>query len=217
MAIRIECYTLIIPVDIGKRYFPEDYPNEWCWNDGAICRIMGAMNPLDVRSMVETCLKLGLIRYKGYGGKIRIGDFYVASQFGWDDTNMQDKESGWLRVYQGVAWNPSYPLGLDLPNKFPCYHGGFYYKSEEVWRQSRLALSAFNKVLDEHRNECLKKTDCLEDSESLFSGLPRPTPYDDFFIDLERETFKHQLEEHTARSSSGSIMNESLRKLLSSL
>lgn len=190
MAIRIECYALITPVDIAKRYFPEDYPNEWCWKDGAICRIMGAMNPWDAQSMVETCINLGLVRYKEHDGKKRIGDFYVASQLGLDDTDMQDKETDWLRVYQGVAWNPSCPLGIDLPDKFPCWRGGFYYESAEEWRTAKLALAAFNKALEKHFSECMNRETDLHPFD--FPPFPDATPYDDFFVRLGHKSWCHE-------------------------
>ena len=123
MAIRIECYGLITPSRIGKLYFPKQYADERCRNDRAICNPMSAMSRLDMAAIVEDCMKLGLERYKEENGERTIGDFYVSTQFGFDDT--LDMKSDWLRVYQGVAWNPACPMGIGLPDKFPCWHGGF--------------------------------------------------------------------------------------------
>ncbi|MCD8317504.1 MAG: hypothetical protein LUC45_00980 [Paraprevotella sp.] len=64
MAIRIECYELITPSRIGELYFPKQYADEWCWNDGAICTPMSAMNRWDMDAIVEDCMKLGLKRYR---------------------------------------------------------------------------------------------------------------------------------------------------------
>ena len=144
MAIRIECYGLITPSRIGRQYFPKQYADEWCRNDGAICNPMSAMNRRDMAAIVEDCMKMGLKRHKEENGERTIGDFYVATQFGLDDT--LDMKSDWLRVYQGVAWNPACPMGNGLPDKFPCWHGGFYYESAKEWDTAGLALSAFNEV-----------------------------------------------------------------------
>lgn len=217
MAIRIEFYALIMPVDIAKRYFPKDYPDKWCWKDGAICRIMGALDPGDAWEIVDICSHLGLDRYKEQDGRKLIGDFYMASQFGLEDTITPDREADWLRAYQGVAWNPNCPLGLDLPYIFPCWHGGFYYSSEEVWQQASSALSAFNEVLDEYRDERMRQVDFLDDSELSIFGLPYKTPYDNFFINLGLESDRQRLRETVAAVPENSAEGKSLRKLLSTL
>ena len=64
MAIRIDCYELITPVQIGKQYFPKQYAEEWCWNDGVICTPMRAMNPWGMDSIMETCEELSLKRFR---------------------------------------------------------------------------------------------------------------------------------------------------------
>lgn len=110
MAIRIECYGLITQSRIGKLYFPKQYADEWNRNDGTICNPMSAMNRRDMATIVEDCMKLGLKRYKEENGERTIGDFYVATQSGLDDT--LDMKSDWLRVYQCVAWNPACPMGI---------------------------------------------------------------------------------------------------------
>ena len=181
MAIRIQCYRLITQSQIGKQYFSEQYAKEWCWNDGAICNPMSAMNRRDMNEIVEECVKRGLKRYKEENGEKTIGDFYVATQFGLDDT--LDIKSDWLRVYQGVAWNPACPMGIGLPDKFPCWHGGFYYESAEEWETAGFALTFFNEALEKHFSECMnRKTET--DPFGLLSLLPDKTPYDDFFIRL---------------------------------
>lgn len=188
MAIRIECYGLITQSRIGKLYFPKQYADEWCWNDGVICNPMSAMNRWDMAAIVEDCLKLGLKRDKEENGERIIGDFYVATQFGLDDTlNMK---SDWLRVYQGVAWNPACPMGVGLPDKFPCSHGGFYYESAEEWETANLALSAFNETLEKHFSECINRETDL--NPFGLPPFPDATPYDDFFVKLGQKSWCHE-------------------------
>lgn len=204
MAIRIECYELIVPTKIGELYFPEQYTDKWCWNDGSICRPMGAMNPLDAYSIVQECENLGLSRFKEDNGVKVIGDFYVASQFGFDDTLKYGKQN-WLRVYQDVAWNPSCPLGTNLPDKFPCYHGGFYYESQEVWDEAGLVLGAFNKALDEYESKLMTHKDETDESDGLikfdFNLISIRTSYDNFFIDLGRKTFEQEMIDYSKKVS----------------
>ena len=64
MAIKIEFYQLITPVHIAKKYFPKQYENESCCNDGVICTPMGAMNSFDISYIIRECEKLGLRRFK---------------------------------------------------------------------------------------------------------------------------------------------------------
>lgn len=148
MAIRVECYELITPSQIGELYFPEQYADEWCWNDGMVCTPLSAMSSWHMAAIVEDCMKMGLKRYKEDNGERTIGDFYVATELGFDDT--LDMKSDWIRVYKGVAWHPACPMGVGLPDNFPCWHGGFYYESAEEWETAKLALSAFNEVLEKH-------------------------------------------------------------------
>lgn len=188
MAIRIECYGLITQSRIGKQYFPKQYADEWCWNDGAICNPMSAMNRLDMAAIVEDCMKLGLEKYKEENGERTIGDFYVATQFGLDDTlNMKND---WLRAYQGVAWNPACPMGIGLPDKFPCWHGGFHYESAEEWETAKLALSAFNDALNKHFSECRSQETGL--NPFGLPPFPDATPYDDFFARLGQKSWCHE-------------------------
>ena len=111
MAIKIEFYQLITPVHIAKKYFPKQYENESCWNDGVICTPMGTMNSFDISSIIRECERLGLRRFKEENGERIIGDYYIGTQSGLDDT-FQYKKSNLIRVYNGVAWNPSCPLTL---------------------------------------------------------------------------------------------------------
>ena len=190
MAIKIEFYQLITPVHIAKKYFPKQYENESCWNDGVICTPMGAMNPFDISSIIRECEELGLKRFREENGEKIIGDYYIGTQSGLNDT-LQYK-SDWIRVCHGVAWNPSCPLGNDIPDKFPCFHGGFYYESGQ-------ALSAFNKILDEHEP---KQLSGMEDNLLLkiISDLPTPTPYDGFFHELSRKTMEQEFIEYQKRN-----------------
>lgn len=197
MAIKIEFYQLITPVHIAKKYFPKQYENESCWNDGVICTPMGAMNPFDISSIIRECEELGLKRFREENGEKIIGDYYIGTQSGLNDT-LQYK-SDWIRVCHGVAWNPSRPLGNDIPDKFPCFHGGFYYESGQVWKESGQALSAFNKILDEHEP---KQLSGMEDNLLLkiISDLPTPTPYDGFFHELSRKTMEQEFIEYQKRN-----------------
>ncbi len=197
MAIKIEFYQLITPVHIAKKYFPKQYENESCWNDGVICTPMGAMNPFDISSIIRECEELGLKRFREENGEKIIGDYYIGTQSGLNDT-LQYK-SDWIRVCHGVAWNPSCPLGNDIPDKFPCFHGGFYYESGQVWKESGQALSAFNKILDEHEP---KQLSGMEDNLLLkiISDLPTPTPYDGFFHELSRKTMEQEFIEYQKRN-----------------
>ena len=139
MAIKVEFYQLITPVHIAKKYFPKQYENESYWNDGVICTPMGTMNPFDISSIIGECEKFGLIRFKEENGERIIGDYYIGTQSGLDDT-FQYKKSNWIRVHNGVAWNPYLPYGKNIPIKFPCFYGGFYYESKQVWEESKTAL-----------------------------------------------------------------------------
>lgn len=197
MAIKIEFYQLITPVHIAKKYFPKQYENESCWNDGVICTPMGAMNPFDISSIIRECEELGLKRFREENGEKIIGDYYIGTQSGLNDT-LQYK-SDWIRVCHGVAWNPSCPLGNDISDKFPCFHGGFYYESGQVWKESGQALSAFNKILDEHEP---KQLSGMEDNLLLkiISDLPTPTPYDGFFHELSRKTMEQEFIEYQKRN-----------------
>lgn len=198
MAIKIEFYQLITPTHIAWKYFPKQYENESCWNDGVICTPMGTMNLFDINSIIRECEKLGLRRFKEENGERIIGDYYIGTQSGLDDT-FQYKKSNLIRVYNGVAWNPSCPLGNDIPYKFPCFHAGFYYESRQVWEEAKQALSAFNKILDEHEPKQLSGT---EDDLLLkiISGLPSQTPYDSFFHELSRKTMEQEFIEYRKRN-----------------
>ena len=91
------------------------------------------------------------------------------------------------------------PLGNDIPYKFPCFHAGFYYESRQVWEEAKQALSAFNKILDEHEPKQLSGT---EDDLLLkiISGLPSQTPYDSFFHELSRKTMEQEFIEYRKRN-----------------
>ena len=158
---------------------------------------MGAMNPFDISSIIRECEELGLKRFREENGEKIIGDYYIGTQSGLNDT-LQYK-SDWIRVCHGVAWNPSCPLGNDIPDKFPCFHGGFYYESGQVWKESGQALSAFNKILDEHEP---KQLSGMEDNLLLkiISDLPTPTPYDGFFHELSRKTMEQEFIEYQKRN-----------------
>ena len=80
MAIKIEFYQLITPVHIAKKYFPKQYENESCWNDGVICTPMGTMNSFDISSIIRECERLGLRRFKEENGERIIGDYYIGTQ-----------------------------------------------------------------------------------------------------------------------------------------
>ena len=155
------------------------------------------MNPFDISSIIRECEELGLKRFREENGEKIIGDYYIGTQSGLNDT-LQYK-SDWIRVCHGVAWNPSCPLGNDIPDKFPCFHGGFYYESGQVWKESGQALSAFNKILDEHEP---KQLSGMEDNLLLkiISDLPTPTPYDGFFHELSRKTMEQEFIEYQKRN-----------------
>lgn len=187
MAIRVEFYRLITPVHIAKQYFPGQYAEKWCWNDGAICTPMGAMNPCDISNIIRECEDLGLKKFREGNGERIIGDYYIGMQFGFDDTSLY-KKSDWVRVYHDVAWNPSFPLGKRIPDKFPCFHGGFYYESEKVWEEAGLALDAFNEALDEYEPKPLSGKE-----EDLLFDMPRTTPYDNFFNRLAMRTLEREI------------------------
>lgn len=198
MAIKVEFYQLITPVHIAREYFPKQYENESCLNDGVICTPMGAMNPFDTSSIIRECEDLGLRRFREENGEKIIGDYYIGTQSGLDDT-FQYRKSDWIKVCYGVAWNPSCPLGNDIPDKFPCFHGGFYYESRQVWEEAGQALSAFNKILDEHEPKQLSgmENDLLL---KIISDLPTPTPYDGFFHELSRKTMEQEFIEYQKRN-----------------
>lgn len=174
MAIKVECYTLLTTVEIGKRCFPEQFVHGSCWNDGIICSPMGAMNPIDVKSMIEECESLGLRRFRLENGKNIIGDYFIASQFG-SNLFMGYAPSDWIRVYNDVAWHPSFPMGKGIKT-IPGYQGGYYYESVEMWQEAEMALMSYNKMFDD-----------------FFTGsLIKKTPFDDFFRKLDYITLMHQ-------------------------
>lgn len=179
MAIKVECYTLITTVEIGKEYFPKQYTEDWCYNDGVIFTPMGAMNSIDVSSMIEDCEKLGLKRFREKNGEKVIGDYFIASQL----TNLNDTinytQCDWIRVYNDVAWHPSFPMGKGVPT-FPCYRGGYYYKSKEVWDTAELSLEVYNKKIDAFYT----------------CGFIEATPFDTFFTDLTKQTWIQQCIEY---------------------
>ena len=97
MAIKIEFYQLITPTHIAWKYFPKQYENESCWNDGVICTPMGTMNPFDISSIIGECEKLGIRRFREENGEKIIGDYYISTQFGLDDT-FHYRKSNWVRA-----------------------------------------------------------------------------------------------------------------------
>lgn len=119
--------------------------------------------------------KNGLRRFKEENGERIIGDYYIGTQSGLDDT-FQCKKSDWIRVCHGVAWNPYFPYGKNIPIKFPCFYGGFYYESKQVWEESKTALLCFNDMLDKHnlKRPPIKGGNIL--SEIILS-IPEKTPY----------------------------------------
>ena len=82
MAIKIEFYQLITPTHIAWKYFPKQYENESCWNDGVICTPMGTMNLFDINSIIRECEKLGLRRFKEENRERIIGDYYIGAENG---------------------------------------------------------------------------------------------------------------------------------------
>ena len=63
---------------------------------------MGAMNSFDINSIIRECEKLGLRRFREENGEKIIGDYYIGTQFGLDDT-FQYRKSDWIRVHNGVC------------------------------------------------------------------------------------------------------------------
>lgn len=193
MAIRIEFYELIVPVQTGKLYYPQNMDYFWCWNDGVICTPRGAMNPSDVCSIMAHCEDMGLIELKETGGEKKLQDYCIVSQF----CSYLDAKCDWLRVRKGVAWNPEYPFGLNLPEKFPCSYGGFYFESKEIWEQSKVALRALDEAMEEYEQKKKQKSMVQEkeriDSNGLslleFDVVPH-TPYDNFFVELAKKTLE---------------------------
>ena len=194
MAIKVEFYQLITPVHIAKKYFPKQYENESYWNDGVICTPMGTMNPFDISSIIGECEKFGLIRFKEENGERIIGDYYIGTQSGLDDT-FQYKKSNWIRVHNGVAWNPYLPYGKNIPIKFPCFYGGFYYESKQVWEESKTALLCFNDILDKYnlKRQPIKEENLLSE---IISSIPDRTPYDSFFYELSQRTLEQEFIEY---------------------
>lgn len=186
MAIKIECNSLITTVEIGKKYFPEEYAENWYWNDGVICWLMISFSPNEVSSMIEKCEKLGLKRFKEENGKKVVGDYFIVSHSGCDRT-LEFAQCDWIRIYNDVAWHLSFPMGKDVP-AFPCYRGGYYYKSKEVWDRMELALEYFNKVID----TCYEKPIKVETFDDFFKYCVKETPFDSFFQDLELQTSEQQ-------------------------
>ena len=194
MAIKIEFYQLITPTHIAWKYFPKQYENESYWNDGVICTPMGTMNPFDISSIIGECEKFGLIRFKEENGERIIGDYYIGTQSGLDDT-FQYKKSNWIRVHNGVAWNPYLPYGKNIPIKFPCFYGGFYYESKQVWEESKTALLCFNDILDKYnlKRQPIKEENLLSE---IISSIPEKTPYDNFFYELSQRTLEQEFIEY---------------------
>ncbi|MCD8317505.1 MAG: hypothetical protein LUC45_00985 [Paraprevotella sp.] len=112
----------------------------------------------------------------------------MATQFGLDDT--LNIKSDWLRVYQGVAWNPACPMGIGFPDKFPCWNGGFYYESAEEWETAGLALAAFDEALEKHFSECTSQETDL--NQFGLPSFPDATPYDGFFVRLGQKSWCHE-------------------------
>lgn len=188
MAIRLEFYKLIVPIQTGKLYYPEFMGLTWCWNDGVICAPGCAMNTHDAISIIKDCENIGLSGLTEIDGERKIVDFCMVNQFG-DPLLVK---CDWLRVHNGVAWNPNFPFGIHQPDDFPCEYGGFYYESQEVWEQSKLALSAFNEVLGEYEQKQLTHENNKLSSDGLFDFMPlmpQKTAYDNFFVDLALRTF----------------------------
>ena len=190
MAIRIEFYQLITPVHIARKYFLKQYENESCWNDGVICTPMGTMNSFDISSIIGECEKMGLRRFKEENGEIIIGDYYIGTQSRLDDT-FQYKKSNWIRVHNGVAWNPYLPYGKNIPEEFPCFYAGFYYESKQVWNESKTALLCFNDILDKYnlKRQPIKEENLLSE---IISSIPEKTPYDSFFYELSQRTLEYE-------------------------
>lgn len=194
MAIRIEFYELIVPVQTGKLYYPQNMDCFWCWNDGVICTPGGAMNPSDVCSIIAHCEDMGLAGLKEIDGEKKLLDYCIVSQF----CSSLNAKCDWLRVRKGVAWNPEYPFGLNQPDKFPCSYGGFYFESKDVWEQSKVALLTLDEAIQEYERKEEQKNMVQEetkmDSNNLiiwdFDAMPRSTPYDNFFIKLGQKTLE---------------------------
>ena len=107
---------------------------------------------------------------------------------GLDDT-FQYRKSDWIRVHNGVAWNPYLPYGKNIPIKFPCFYGGFYYESKQVWEESKTALLCFNDILDKYnlKRQPIKEENLLSE---IISSIPEKTPYDNFFYELSQRTLE---------------------------
>lgn len=191
MAIKIECYRLITSVRTARQYFPNEYEEIQCLNDGIICSPIGAMNQSDINSIIQECEKSGLRRFRQENTENIIGNYYIGTENGLDNT-YQYKNKTWIRVHNGVAWNPYSPYGKNLPKKFPCFYGGFYYESKQIWEEAKIALSCFNDILDRHdlKRQTTKGKNLLSE---IISSIPNKTPYDNFFYELSRKTFEHEL------------------------
>lgn len=193
MAIRIEFYELIVPIQTGKLYYPE-LGHTRNWNDGVICSPVGAMNTHDMVDIITDCENMGLSGLKEIDGEKKLVDFCIASQFGGP---LLSAKCDWLRIYQGVAWNPEFPFGLYQPNEFPCEYGGFFYENKDVWEQSKVALLAFDEVLKEYEQKLTthENEDVEVGSDGSFQFfmplIPQKTPYDNFFIDLVHRTLEY--------------------------
>lgn len=188
MAIRIEFYELIVPVQTGKLYYPEFMGLSWNWNDGVICTPGGAMNTLDAKDIIADCENIGLTGLTEIDGETKNVDFCLVNQFG----GPLPAKCDWLRTYNGVAWNPEFPFGVHHPDDFPCEYGGFFYESQEVWEESKLALLAFDEVLAEYEQNQPTHENHEIKSDGLFDFMPlmpQNTPYDNFFVELVQKTY----------------------------
>lgn len=193
MAIRVEFYELITHEQFGKQYFPEYVGCDWYWSDSVICAPWGSMMRDQLDEMIDEYLDKGLTLLKDADGEKGFADFCVVN----DRRGLFNVKCEWLRVYNGVAWNPESLFGLDQPNKFPCYYGGFYYESEKVWEQSKAVLLAFDEAFDEYERKNVAYREGKVISGDLFSlDLKLPLiPYDKFFIELGEQTNLKEIKE----------------------
>ena len=72
----------------------------------------------------------------------------------------------------------------------PCFYGGFYYESKQVWEESKTALLCFNDILDKHnlKRQPIKEENLLSE---IISSIPDRTAFDSFFYELSLSTLEY--------------------------
>jgi hypothetical protein len=119
MAILLECINLVIPIEVldsceaigGFRGFLRDQAEmigRMVWYDEHLCRVDGAMNPADVRAMIEVWERRGLRGRVEQAGKVVWQDYCVLDGY----TGMRGR-CPWLRIdlSVGYAWHAKHPPG----------------------------------------------------------------------------------------------------------